>query len=222
MEICSLTTAFDQIVSTRRSVRGFKAEPVPATVLQSVFSLAQQCPSNCNTQPWIVHVVSGEKCNVLSTKISEAILLGQWTMDFPYDGKYTGLHKERQYDAAQQLYTAMGIAREDKAKRAEAFARNFSFFGAPHVAFLFIPEQFGMREAADLGMYAQTLMLSLVARGLASCPQTALSFCSDLVRAELGVDNNLKLMFGISFGYEDPEEAANSARVGKAPLQQVG
>ena len=115
----------------------------------------------------------------------------------------------------------MGIAREDKARRNEAFMENFNFFGAPHVAFLFLPEPFGIREAADLGMYAQTLMLSFTAHGLASCPQTALSFDADGIRAIAGLEASNKLLFGISFGYEDTQHKANDCRVGRATVDET-
>ena len=69
-------------------------------------------------------------------------------------------------------------------------------------------------------MYAQSLMLSITAHGLGSCPQTALSFVSQPVRDTLGVPDNLKLLFGVSFGYEDTDVAANSSRVPKAELAE--
>jgi len=96
--------------------------------------------------------------------------------------------------------------------------RNFTFFDAPHVAFLFLPEPFGLREAADLGMYAQTLMLAMTAHGLGSCPQTALSFEADFIRDSLGIDGSNKLLFGISFGYPDPDEPVNSCSTDRAAL----
>ncbi|WP_374962517.1 nitroreductase family protein [Spongiibacter tropicus] len=81
-----------------------------------------------------------------------------------------------------------------------------------------MPEPFGLREAADCGMFAQNLMLSLTAEGLASCPQTALSFNADLVRDVLDIPPENKLLFGISFGYEDAEDPANRCRTQRAPL----
>lgn len=187
-------------------------EPIAPQRLSAIFNIAQQAPSNCNTQPWLTAVVSGEPLETLRSKIPEAFGAGQWSMDFPYDGQYQGVYKDRQHQAAAELYRAMGIAREDKAGRNEQFMRNFRFFDAPHVAFIFLPEPFGLREAADCGMYAQTLMLSLTAHGYASCPQTALSFNADLVREVLGIEASNKLLFGISFGLEDPAAAENSCR----------
>ena len=216
-----LSAAFEQIVRQRRSVRGFTDQVVPRETLERIFSLAGRAPSNCNTQPWDSYVVSGNTIETLRERLPQALMAGDYSMDFEYSGKYDGVYKERQYDAAAQLYNAMGIERSDREARTEAFARNFEFFGAPHAVFLFLRGDFGMREAADLGMYAQTLMLGFTAFGLASCPQTALSFNARLVREVLAVNPDYKLLFGISFGYEDKQEPANQCRVGRAALEQL-
>lgn len=212
---------FRELVDGRRSLRAFLPRPVPHDVLSSVFSGASRAPSNCNTQPWVTHVASGSSIEKLRQDIPGAFAAGEISMDFPYDGKYEGVYKERQYGAAQALYDAMDIPREDKARRNDAFMRNFTFFDAPHVAFLFLPEPFGLREACDLGMYAQTLMLSMTAHGLGSCPQTALSFAADTVRKALSVTAENKLLFGISFGYPDPEHPANACVTDRAELEQL-
>jgi nitroreductase len=105
--------------------------------------------------------------------------------------------------------------------RKRAYLRNFSSFEAPHVAFVFMPETIGVREAADVGMYAQTLILALTARGLATCPQGALSFYAEIVRRRLGIPPEQKLLFGIAFGYEDVAVDANAARVGRDRLENA-
>lgn len=212
---------FDEVVTARRSLRAFLPQAASAETLEAVFTVAQRAPSNCNTQPWQVHVVSGELLEKLRAEMPDQFMSGNFTMDFPYDGTYEGIYKERQHEAAQALYDAVNIAREDKAARHVQFMRNFTFFDAPHVAFLFLPEPFGLREAADLGMYAQTLMLALTAHGMGSCPQTALSFQADYVREALGVDTGHKLVFGISFGYPDPEAPANTCVTPRGPLSET-
>jgi len=210
------TRIFDETVAARRSVRAFLPQPVDADTLESVFEVAQRAPSNCNTQPWVVHVVSGAPLQALRDAMPGKFMAGELSMDFPYDGAYQGIYRERQYGAAQALYDAVGVAREDRPARNEQFLRNFVFFDAPHVAFLFLPEPFGLREAADVGMYAQTLMLAMTAHGLGSCPQTALSFQADLIRQTLGIAASNKLLFGISFGYPDPDAPANACATDRA------
>lgn len=207
-------------IANRRSVRGFLQQDVPPEILRAIFQLAQQAPSNCNTQPWTVHVVSGTALHDLGQRLCQAAMdPTQHAPDFPYDGRYEGVYRERQHDAAAQLHNAMGIAREDKAGRARSFLRNFDFFEAPHAAFIFLPEPFGLREAADCGLYAQTLMLAMQGHGVASCPQTSLTFHPNIVREALGVSTAHKLLLGISFGYEDTAHAANLCRVARAPLE---
>jgi nitroreductase len=214
-------SAFAEVVSTRKSTRAFSPEPVEPAILEQVFNVSLRAPSNCNTQPWQVHVASGEAIARLRERLPGEFMSGNFTMDFPYEGKYEGVYKERQHAAAQALYDAMGIRREEKDKRQSAFMRNFTFFDAPHVAFLFLPEPFGLREACDLGMYAQTLMLSMVAHGLACCPQTALSFMADQIRETLDIDAGNKLLFGISFGYELVEDLSNQCHTERAELADI-
>jgi nitroreductase len=48
-------------ISARRSIRKFKADPVPAELLQTIFRVALQAPSGKNKQPWRWVVVSGER-----------------------------------------------------------------------------------------------------------------------------------------------------------------
>jgi nitroreductase len=209
---------FDEIVRQRRSLRAYLTQPVDAATLEAIFTVAQRAPSNCNTQPWLPHVASGASLKALRDVLPEKFMAGEISLDFPYDGVYSGVYKERQYGSAQALYDSVGIARENKARRNEQFIRNFIFFDAPHVAFLFLPEPFGLREAADLGMYAQTLMLAMTAHGLGSCPQTALSFEADLIREILGIPASNKLLFGISFGYPDPDAPVNRCLTDRAAL----
>lgn len=212
---------FADIVASRNSVRAYRSDPVPQDLLEKVFSVAQRAPSNCNTQPWLIHVASGAKRDELAQAMGSALAEGKFSMDFPYAGVYEGVYKERQYGAAQALYDAVGIARADKEARQAQFMKNFEFFGAPHVAFVFMHESFGLREACDVGMYAQNLMLSMTAHGLGSCPQTALSFNADGVRELLGIDSSQKLIFGLSFGFPDDEAPANNAITDRGDLDQT-
>lgn len=212
----------DEAVRRRRSVRGFLPDEVPEATLREVFELAQWSPSNCNVQPWTPHVVSGEALKRLRGALVAAGMRDQPIKpDWPADGKFSGIYRERQVDAAQKLYGAMGVERGDVVGRKMAYIRNHDFFDAPHAVLIFMPEPFDTREAADIGMYAQTLMLTLIARGIASCAQGALGLFPDIIREQLGIPANYKLLFGISFGYEDRSIKANAARVGRAGIDDA-
>jgi nitroreductase len=75
--------------------------------------------------------------------------------------------------------------------------------------------EFGATVALDVGMYAQTFMLTLVAHGLASCPMGTMRNYPDLVRDAFDIKDGTKILFGICFGYEDPAVPANKTRTSR-------
>lgn len=213
---------FSEIAQSRHSVRKFKSEPLAPQDIRGVLEDAQTAPSNCNTQPWAVHVVSGSVRDRLAKELIKAEEEGRYSSDFTfsYADFGEGAYLERAHHHAATMYGSMGIERSDKAGRRDVILDNLDFYGAPHVAFLFMP-QFGdgVRAAGDIGMYAQNFLLSLAARGLGGIPQTALGSYADTVREFLGIPQELKLLFGISFGYADEAAPGNSFRMSRASLR---
>ena len=111
----------DEAIRRRRSVRGFLPDEVPEATLREVFALAQLAPSNCNVQPWIPHIVSGKALRRLRDALVEAGMRDQpINPDFAADRRFLGVHRERQVDAAQRLYGAMGVERRDLVGRTMA------------------------------------------------------------------------------------------------------
>ena len=51
---------FETLVQTRKSVRGFTKEPVVRAVIEDIIEVAKRAPSSMNTQPWHIHVLTGE------------------------------------------------------------------------------------------------------------------------------------------------------------------
>ena len=70
-------------------------------------------------------------------------------------------------------------------------------------------------------MYAQTLMLAMTANGLASCAQGTMGHHPDLVREAFGLGPEVKVLFGLSFGYEDTSMKVNHAHTERAPLEDT-
>ncbi len=213
--------SLEHAIRERRSVRGFLPERVPQEVLRSVFELARWSPSGTNIQPWQVYVASGSVRDALQAEfINRAQNKVRPTPDYTDRGRLGEVWRERRRACARVLYKAMHIEWEDKSGRAGAAFRNFELFDAPHVAFLCMDEVFGTSSAADVGMYAQTLMLSMTAHGLASCAQGTMAHHPDLVRETFNIPLQTKVLFGISFGYEDSSVPANQARTERATLDE--
>jgi len=214
------TYSFKEVLRSRKSCRGFLETPVPDNIITSVLEDAQLAPSNCNTQPWETHIVSGDKLKELSEALLRENKAERFSPDFSFDlDDYHGRYKERHFNLAKTQYEAFGVKREDKERRKEISDLNYKFFNAPHIAIPFMPS-FGdnVRVGGDIGMYGQTFLLSLTAHGLAGIPQTALGFFAGTIREILNVPSELKMLFGISFGYADPNSLGNSFKLGRDPI----
>lgn len=203
----------------RRSVRGFLDKEVPQETLDRIFEIAQQAPSNCNVQPWKAYVASGALKNRLKKQMYDNMANGVApNPDYEYRGDFVGEYRTRQIECAVALYSKMGIERGDKEGRMRAVLRNFEFFDAPYIAFIGMDSKFGTTVAIDVGMWAQTLMLTMVSFGLHSCPMGTMRNYPDLVREAFDIQDGTKILFGISFGYADETVPANETRTTRDPI----
>ncbi len=214
------TATLPDLLDTRYSARGFKPDPVPQELLDRIFTQSLRAASNCNTQPWQVHVVSGEMRDKVSGAMLAEVMSGKGpSPEFDWNVKYAGAHKDRQWGSAMALYGAMGIAREDKAARMQAMGRNWQFFGAPHGAFFTMEKYLGIMGAVDMGIYAQTLSLLLEENGIQSCMQGALGQFPAPVKKLLGIPDEHGILFGMSFGYAD-DHPSNTCRTDRVALSE--
>ncbi len=208
----------DQTIRERRSVRGFLPKPVPRDLLEDVLELAQHAPSNCNVQPWRVYIASGDTLGKLRAGLIQAVTTGESpVMVAPMD-EFLGGYREKQIACAVELYGKMGIERGDQLGRLKASLRNFEFFDAPDVAYICMAKAFGIGVALDVGMYVQSLMLAMHSRGISSCAQAALRTYPQLVAEHLAIPDDEQILCGLSFGYEDPDVAANRTRQPRDPI----
>lgn len=211
--------SFESLVHKRRSVRGFHRDRlVDEDTIRDILELCQRAPSNCNVQPWRVWVLSGDARDRLSNAMCSRLDAGDWgNPEDPIDN-FLDDYRRLQVECAVEMYTAMGVGRKDMEGRVRAQRRNFEFFDAPHVAIVAMEEHYDIGVSMDIGTWLQTFMLALVDRGLSSCPQAALRLYPDVVREELGIPSTMRILCGVSFGYEDEEVPANRARQKREPL----
>lgn len=210
-----------EAVLARRSVRGFTDRPVDMTVIREVLALAARAPSGGNLQPWHIDVVSGAALDGFKREVAAKLMAGhQETPEYPiYPGVLDDPYSTRRAAVGEALYGHLGIPRDNKAGRRMWFARNFAFFGAPVALFCTVGRGMGSAQWSDLGMFLQTVMLLLVDRGLASCPQECWAMFPQTVTQFLGTPPERMLFCGMAIGWEDPEEPANRLRSERAPLE---
>ena len=212
----------ERLMADRFSCRGFKTEPVPQYDIERVLAAAQKTASWCNSQPWRVVITSGDATQKFRDVMMEAASSGRPNSgDFPFPREYRGVYLERRRESGFQLYNTLGIAKGDKAAYAKQAMENFNFFGAPHVAIIHTDEALGVYGAVDCGGYVTSFMLAAQAMGLATVPQAALAFHSDIVRKHFDLGDDRKVVCGISFGYADTAHKANNYRTNRAKLSDV-
>ena len=208
-------------VLERRSVRGFLPAPVSPDVLRRVVEAAAWAPSGGNLQPWHIDVVGGEKLNDLKHIMMGKLMAGgqmEPTEYNIYPKELPEPHNSYRFAVGEELYSRLGIPREDKAERRMWFARNFQFFGAPAALFCSVDRRMGPPQWSDLGMYLQTLMLLLKEAGLDSCPQECWAIYPQTIGEFIGIAPERMLFTGMAIGHANPEHTINALRADRAPV----
>ena len=69
----------ESAVRERRSIRKYRPDPIPKKLIEEILDIARWSPSWGNTQPWQIHVITGEpleafrKANVASMAAAEPL-----------------------------------------------------------------------------------------------------------------------------------------------------
>ena len=206
---------FATLVSTRRSVRGYKPDPVPREVLEEIFEVAKGAPSSMNTQPWHLHVVTGEPLDRIRQGNTERMVAGiKPKRDFPTKEAYEGVHRQRQIEIAVQLFEAMGIARDDKEKRTDWVMRGFRQFDAPVSIVLTYDKILEPAAIAqfDLGAISHGIVLAAWDRGLGTVINGQGVMQSEVVREHAKIPDDQNILTCIALGYPDEEFSANAVK----------
>ena len=154
------------MIPDRRSIRAFRPEPIARAALIELFASAQRAPSWCNVQPWRVCVTEPPKTADLAGKLIAAAKSGLPRAEVPFPLDYPTPYKERRIGCGSALYRAMGIAREDKAGRYDAWLRNYALFDAPHAAIVSCDRRLGPYAHVDVGVWLGYVLTAAAALGI--------------------------------------------------------
>ena len=114
----------------------------------------------------------------------------------------------------------MGISREDKAGHDAAVLRNWEFFRAPLAGIVCMHSALGPADAIGVGMFLQTLLLALIARGIDTAVEVSIAGYPEVVRTQLNIPAELSSLCGVAVGYEGPDFAANGLHVRRNPIEK--
>lgn len=204
----------------RKSVRAYLDKEVEQGKIKAILAAASHAPSGVNTQPWQVAVVTGETKAKLQTKI-ETIFRGgdRGKANYSYYPKeWKEPYTSRRKACGLQMYKALEIKREDKERQMNQWAANYRSFDAPVMLLFFMDADMQAGSFMDYGMFLQSIMLAAVEQGLATCPQASIADYPELIKEELGYQEDLIVLCAIALGYEDTDALVNSYRT---PREEV-
>jgi len=211
-----------EAIRSRKSIRGYKPEPVPKEILREIIGIATRSPSAMNTQPWEITVVTGEVLdNIRRGNVDRLVSGAEPNSDAPL-GSFEGKYKQRQVELAVQLFQLLGIAREDREKRAEWLKMSPRYFDAPAVIFISVDSSLqDFPSRFDLGAISQTICLTALNYGLGTCIEGMGVFYPDVVKKFANIPETRRLVISIAIGYPDWDFPANKLESQREALEDV-
>ena len=215
--------AVDAAITSRRSIRAFLDRPVEQEDIEKILEVAARAPSGTNTQPWKVYVLTGQARSALSDAILavhlDPELSRQHTEEYAYyPREWVSPFIDRRRKVGWDLYSLLGLTRDNKAGMAAQHARNFRFFDAPVGLIFTIDRVMEQGSWLDYGMFLQNIMVAARGRGLDTCPQAAFTQYHRIIAEQLRLPANETVVCGMALGWADPEKIENSLVTEREPL----
>ena len=208
-----------EAVESRQSIREYLKKPVDSSLIKEILEKSSRAANGGNLQPWQIFVINKESMADFLKQQSEWTEAETPAYDI-YPPKLKEPYRTSRYELGEQMYSLLGIEREDKEGRFMQVLKNFEFFGAPAAIFCFVDKQMGPPQWSDLGMFLQTFMLLAQEAGLDTCAQEAWSIKQESVSDFFNVDNETMVFCGMAIGYKDPEAAINKLRSERRPIDE--
>jgi nitroreductase len=204
-------------VLSRSSTRAFLDLPISNKLIKKILITSSRAPSGGNLQPWKIFVLNGKSMkNFLEFQKNFSSPESPGYDIYPQNLKEP--YRTSRYELGEQMYSILGISRDDKDARIDQVMENFNFFNAPAALFCFVDKVMGPPQWSDLGMFLQTFMLLAEEAGLNTCAQEAWAMKSESVSKFLNADESDMLFCGLALGYKDPDHKINKLKSKRRPI----
>ncbi len=209
-----------EAIRLRKSIRGYRPDPVPNEVLGEILETATRAPSSLNSQPWEITVVTGRALDNIKQTMIDMLKAGTTPHPLfvkPMEGKY----RQRQVAVAVQIFKLMGIAREDKEKRAEWLGRGQRYYGAPAALLISLDNSLPDRHLLDIGALTQSICITALNYGLGTCIDDQGIPSPEVAKRFAGIPESHRIVMCIAIGYPDWDLPANKLESAREPLENV-
>ena len=202
----------NEAIRSRKSVRSYLKKSVSIKLIKEILYNASFSPSGSNTQPWNVHVLTGNKLKDFTIKSKKEFLKNSDILTLErlnYMKKYREPYKTRRRKVGWDLYQILDIKKGDYEKTKNFHAQNYEFFGAPMGLIFSIEKDLGWMSWLDYGMFIQNICLVARNFGLHTCPQAAWGLVYKKVNELLELKKNYTVHCGLAIGYENKKAEIN-------------
>lgn len=207
----------DEVVRARRSIRLFHPDrSVPRSHVIEALELARRAPSHSNTQPWHLVLASGAARERLVNA-----LLHESGIREPAIPRLPAEFESLKCELGAQLYESLGIARDDVEGRRKAIRLNWRFYHAPLAGIVCMPRDLHHVDSLGVGMFLQTFVLGLTARGLGTCAQMLIAGFPEVVHETLRIPRRYEILCGLAIGYPVEDFPANNLDVPRKPIEHT-
>ena len=193
-------------------------ESLSNELIKTLLLKASRSPSGGNLQPWRIYVLNNKSLTDFFSFQSKWIEPEDPAYEI-YPKNLKEPYRTSRYQLGEEMYSLLGIPREDKEARINQVLKNFNFFGAPVGIFCFVDKMMGPPQWSDLGMFLQNFMLLAKEVGLDTCPQEAWAIKQESVTAFVKAPDELMLFCGMAIGYKDDEAKINKLRTERRPFE---
>ncbi len=202
---------FLEVFKGRRSIRGYKPDPVPREVIDEILAEARWCPSWTNTQAWEVVVVQGDALEKFKTgQLEKLASQAQSKPDVPTPEKFPSKWHQRVIQVGISCLNAKGIGKEDREEKNRYFQEMFTLFGAPVMLLFLLDDQLNLPYGMmDVGIFMTGVSLLATAKGLGTLFLSTVIRYPDLLRTLFAIPENKKVIMGIAMGYPDESDPIN-------------
>ena len=209
-----------EAIRNRRSIRGFKPEPVPRKVLEQLLDTCRWAPSAQNIQTWEMAILGGKVMAEVKTRLEEKCKAKVKTNpDFP-SIEPTGIYQQRAIasrDVTDKHQFPPGTMDLD-AKRAGYLLKGGRFHDAPNGIIIYSDKSLDAKAIINAGIIAQTIALAAPAYGLGTCLMYRVVNYPDVLRELLKIPASMNIIIGIAIGYPDPGAILNTIPRSRLPI----
>lgn len=211
---------FKAVYRKERVTRKFTNRKVLERVLTKIIKEAQQSPSLLNSQPWRAYAVMGDSLQKIRADYQKRKAAGEK----PHEDFAAMLSLDWDTFPSQNMATMGASQTYFFRNKLRLFNEaNDDMFNAPVILYLTIPKKSPAWSVFDLGIFAQSIMLLAIDKGLSVMPAHSLVSYPEIIHEAAGIPASEMIGMAIGLGYRDNGAEVNDPKFypRRVPLEKI-